>query len=267
MIRVMTQSLSAPTFGSDEPDPANSLAGRIAWFGKATLDQIGQGVCVTDTRLDLPGPVIEYVNDAYLDIFCCTRDDVIGRDPRFGQGPLTDRNALARIREHLVTERTLRVKAINYRIDRTPFRLRWSIDPLRDHGDLVGFVALLSDVTFEDRVRRRLTALDTLTSRGRQAIGAPRGERRQALAHALAEALTPLLDEIGDATVTCGGEPVHTQSVCAAADRNPDEVFTVDDDLTVSLSIHPDGVPLIDRVAVDELSDHASWLQGLAGRA
>lgn len=270
MIRVMTQSPSARTFGSDEPDRANAFAGRIAWFAKATLDQVGQGVCVTDARVDLPGPVIEYVNDAYLDIFCCTRDDVIGRDPRFGQGPLTDRNALSRIREHLVTERSLRVQAINYRIDRTPFRLRWSIDPLRDHGDhgdLVGFVALLSDVTFEDRVRRRLTALDALMSQGRQAISAPPGERRHALARALAEALTPLLDEIGDATVTCGGEPVRTQSVCAAADRSPDEVFTVDGELTVSLSIHPDGLPLVDRVAIDELSDHASWLLELAGRA
>jgi len=267
MIRPMTQTPAAPQTDGLDSRAATRFAGRSAWFGKATLDQIGQGVCVTDTRPDLPGPVIEYVNDAYLDIFCCTREDVIGRDPRFGQGPLTDRAALSRIREHLVTERTVRVQAINYRIDRTPFRLRWSIDPLRDDGDLVGFVALLNDVTVEDRIRRRLTALDTLTSRGRHAVNATRGERRQALTRALAEALTPLLDEIGDATVTCGDEPVQTRSVCASADRNPDEVFIVRNDLTVSLSIHPDGVALIDRVAVDELCQHASWLLDLADRS
>lgn len=263
----MTQTPSAPTWGFDEPNRADSLAGRIAWMGKATLDQIGQGVCVTDARLDLPGPVIEYVNDAYLDIFCCTRNDVVGRDPRFGQGPLTDPGALARIREHLVVQRTVLVQAINYRIDGTPFRLRWSIDPLRDDADLVGFVALLTDVTVEDRVRRRLSALGTLTSRGHHAVTAPPAERRRALADALAEALTPLLDEIGDATITCGGESAHTRSVCAAADRNPDVVLTVDDALTVSLSIHPDAVLLVDRVAIGELCEHASWLRELADRA
>lgn len=267
MIRAMTQTPSAPKTDAVDSRTATALASRAGWFGKATLDQIGQGVCVTDTRPDLPGPIIEYVNDAYLDIFCCTRDDVIGRDPRFGQGPLTDRGALSRIREHLVSERTVLVQAINYRIDRTPFRLRWSIDPLRDDGDLIGFVALLNDVTVEDRIRRRLTALDTLTSQGRHAVNAPRGERRQALTHALAEAFTPLLDEIGDATVTGGDEPVPTRSVCASAERNPDEVLTVHDDLTVSLSIHPDGVALVDRVAVDELCEHASWLLDLADRS
>lgn len=265
MIRSMAQNPAAPTSDDTDVRLPSLLAGRTAWLGQASLDQIGQGVCVTDARLDLPGPVIEFVNDAYLDIFCCTLDDVIGRHPRLGQGPLTNRRALARIREHLVAERAVRVQAINYRIDRTPFRLRWSIDPLRDDGDLVGFIALLTDVTVEDRVRRRLSALDTLTSLGRHAVGEPRPQRRQAIADALAQALTPLLDEIGDATVTCGAGVARTRSVCSSADRDPDEVLTFDEGLSVTLSIHPDGVVLIDRVAIDELCEHALWLVELAG--
>lgn len=261
----MTQSSVVPASRPDESPEPSPLVGHGTSFAMATLDQIGQGVCVSDATIDLPGPVIEYVNDAYLDIFCCSRDDVVGRDPRFGQGPLTDRRALARIRDHLVAERTVLVQAINYRFDRTPFRLRWSIDPLRDDGRLVGYVALLSDVTLEDRVRRRLSALDTLTSRGRLAVTGPPGERRSSVANALAGALTPLLDEIGEASVTCDGVDAHTQSMCASPERGSTEVITVADDVRVSLSIHPDGVALVDRVAVDELCGHAAWLLGLAG--
>jgi hypothetical protein len=42
-------------------------------------------------------------------------------------------------------------------------------------------------------------------------------------------------------------------------------VLTFDEGLSVTLSIHPDGVVLIDRVAIDELCEHALWLVELAG--
>lgn len=228
----------------------------------AGLTDSRQAICITDANLDRPGPTIAFVNDAYTDIFCCDPADVIGQNPRIGQGPLTNRKVLDRLRSHLEAGKSVQAQAINYRFDRSTFRLRWSIDPLRRDGEVVGFLGMMRDVTMDDRLRRRLSALDTLMARGRLVSGLPKASRDSAVADALSAALRPIVTEIGTAVVTIGTSTQSTLIDQHILDGL--EPLIVDMPIgmvgSVHVEVHPDAEGLLDRLAIGELAEHGNWL-------
>ncbi len=234
------------------------------------IDQLGltaiqgsrQAVCLTDALVDAPGPRILYINDAYADIFCCEPADVIGQTPRVVQGPLTNRHVLDRLRAHLEAGESVQAQAINYRFDRTAFRLRWSIDPIRRDGVVVGFVAFMRDVTADDRMRRRLSALDALMGRGRVASSLARADRDQEVAAAVAGALRPVVAEIGAASVRIGQTTETTQIDAGLLDGHStiSAEFPIGTAGAVTVDLHPDARDLFDRLVVGELAEHARWL-------
>lgn len=231
-------------------------------IGLAVLQRSRQAVCVTDAQINRPGPTISFVNSAYTEIFRCDANQAIGRSPRVGQGPLTNRRVLDRLRAHIEAGESVQAQAINYRFDRTAFRLRWSIDPITRDGLVVGFFALLHDVTAEDRMRRRLAALDTLMNRGKVASRLDRAERLGPVAQALASALRPLVAEIGSATVRLGDIHEATQIDADVLENCvPDVVETVIGSIgSIRVSTHPDAGALVDHLAIGELGEHARWL-------
>lgn len=235
---------------------ADATVEGVAAVSIDVLAQMRQAVCITDADLDLPGPRIQYVNAAYLDVFACEEADVIGCSPRFAQGPLTDRSVLDRIRAHLEAGKSIRAQTINYRVDGTPFRLQWSIDPIRRDGSVVRFVAFMSDVTIEDRMRRRLAALDALLSSAR--LSALNRFSSLHIAESVASALVPVLAEVARATVTIGTESTRVGGL--------DGTFTdassiqLGDLGTIRLEAHHDAGRMFDRVGIDELAHHISWL-------
>ena len=247
-------------------DPVSNDAAAVALdaisAGVRALQDSRQAVCITDAMVDLPGPTITYVNDAYTDIFACDAMDVIGLTPRFGQGPLTNRRVLDRLRVHLTAGASVEAQAINYRFDRSTFRLRWNIDPIRSDGAVVGFLAHMRDITLEDRLRRRLAALDTLMHRGRVASTLTVEDRAEPIAVALAAALRPVVAEIGSAAVRIHDAREVTQiddDVLDDCDPDVDEV-AIGTIGSVLVSTHPDAEGLVDRLAIGELAEHARWL-------
>ena len=230
-------------------------------IGVAVLQRSRQAVCVTDAQINRPGPTISFVNSAYTEIFRCDANQAIGRSPRVGRGPLTNRRVLDRLRAHIEAGESVQAQAINYRFDRTAFRLRWSIDPMTHDGLVVGFFALLHDVTAEDRMRR-LAALDTLMNRGKVASRLDRAERLGPVAQALVSALRPLVAEIGSATVRLGDIHEATQIDADVLENCvPDVVETAIGSIgSIRVSTHPDAGALVDHLAIGELGEHARWL-------
>lgn len=240
----------------DRVEEGSALVDGIAPVAVDVLAQVRQAVCLTDAELDLPGPRIQFVNAAYLDMFGCDESDVIGHSPRFAQGPLTDRNVLDRIRAKLQAGASISAQAINYRIDRTPFRLRWSIDPIRRDGRIVRFVALMTDVTIEDRMRRRLSALDTLLSSARlHPVDHPTSRQ---IAESVASALAPVVAEVARATVTIGTDSSRVGSLDGVS--TAPSIVQVGEIGAIRLDAHPDAGRMLDRVGIDELARHAAWL-------
>jgi len=140
---------------ADAATPCDETAW-LRWF-RAAVESAYNGILVTDTELDEPGPRILYVNPAYCRMTGYRADEVVGRNPRFMQGPDTDREVLRRLRRNCERGEFFEGQAINYRKDGTPFHMQWTIAPVRDAtGRIVQFVAIQRDVTAEVELREEL---------------------------------------------------------------------------------------------------------------
>ena len=98
--------------------------------------------------IDEPGPRIVYVNEAFVRRTGYAAEEVMGRSPRFLQGPRTQRDVLAQVRAAMQEQRAVRVEIINYAKDGTEFWLEMEIVPVRDASGLcTHFVAIERDIT------------------------------------------------------------------------------------------------------------------------
>ncbi len=117
-------------------------------------------VCITDAQIDAPGPRIIYVNPAFERMTGYTAAEVQGRDPRFLQGPATDRRVLQRLRTDLETGRPFQGETINYRKDGTPFTMAWRIAAVRGpDGRPTHFVAAQDDISALRGTEQQLRSL------------------------------------------------------------------------------------------------------------
>src|SRR5690606_36952045 len=106
-------------------------------------------VMITEPEpLDEPGPRIQYVNPAFTRQTGYQPEEVIGRSPRFLQGPETDREALARIRAALERGEAVREEILNYRKEGSPFWVDLSIVPILDaQGRLTHWASVQRETT------------------------------------------------------------------------------------------------------------------------
>jgi PAS domain S-box-containing protein len=119
-------------------------------------------VCITDADLDDPGPRIVYVNPAFERMTGWTAAEVLGRNPRFLQGPKSDRRVLDRLRADLEAGRPFQGETFNYRKDGTPFTMAWRVAPVRDEqGTTTHYVAAQDDLTKLRSAERQLRDLAT----------------------------------------------------------------------------------------------------------
>ncbi len=115
------------------------------------------GVVVTDPTQ--PGNPIVEANPAFEHITGYRRDEVLGRNPRFMQGPGTDPAAVARLREAIAAGRDVSETLLNCRKDGSPFWVELRIAPLRDEdGRPIRFVGAIADVTARVRAERERAA-------------------------------------------------------------------------------------------------------------
>ena len=85
---------------------------------QACVANVNDIVLVTEAEpFDKPGPRIVFVNEAFTLRTGYTREEVLGRSPRFLQGPKTDRAELARVAAALKRWEPVRVELINYAKD------------------------------------------------------------------------------------------------------------------------------------------------------
>ncbi len=122
----------------------------------AAVESTSEAVLITLAALDEPGPLIEYANPAFTHLTGYRADEVVGRSPRFLQGPGTDRSVLDRMRAALVAGRSFQGEALNYRKDGSAYMVEWLITPVRNvEGRLTHWISAQRDVTdrraMEDR--------------------------------------------------------------------------------------------------------------------
>lgn len=163
-------------------DPAASEHG----LGDA-IQTTRMAMIVTDpSQADNP---IVFANDAFLDLTGYPRDEVIGRNCRFLQGPDTDPDPVTRLRDAVASGQDAAVDILNYRKDGSAFWNAVHLSPVRGRtGEIAYFLASQHDVS--DRRRLAFERDDV-----RERLEAAVADRTHALSQAL-DQKTALLHEV-----------------------------------------------------------------------
>ncbi len=119
-------------------------------------------VLITDAEpIDEPGPRIIYVNEAFTRTTGYTLEEVLGKTPRILQGPKTDRQALAKVREALIKWKPVTVETINYRKDGSEFWVEFSIVAVGNKKGLYShWISIQRDITERKRTEQALRQSD-----------------------------------------------------------------------------------------------------------
>jgi phosphoserine phosphatase RsbU/P len=121
------------------------------------LAAAGEGITIADARLpDMP---LIFVNPAFEQVTGYSREEAIGYNCRFLQGPDTDPKAAETIRTAIREQRPCVVEILNYRKDGTPFWNRLTITPVYDvDGTVTHYIGIQLDVTARRFAEDRLAA-------------------------------------------------------------------------------------------------------------
>jgi PAS domain S-box-containing protein len=139
---------------------------------ETSVAHLNDVVLITEAApIDEPGPRIVFVNEAFTTLTGYTREETLGRNPRFLQGPATDRVALDHIRTAMTEERPVKEEIVNYKKDGTPFVSEIDIMPLASpDGRLAHFVAIQRDITTRREAEERLLKSNLRHERRHEAI-------------------------------------------------------------------------------------------------
>jgi PAS domain S-box-containing protein len=125
---------------------------------RKAVSRLNDIVLITEAEpIDLPGPRIVFVNEAFERLTGYTAQEAIGNTPRMLQGPGTDPAALARIRAALKQGRAVREEVINYAKDGRRFWLEVDIVALAgEAGGLSHLISVQRDITARKEAERAL---------------------------------------------------------------------------------------------------------------
>lgn len=125
----------------------------IAGFGAGTdpfaaaMRATRMPMLITDPRQ--PDNPIVFVNDAFAKLTGYSRDETLGRNCRFLQGPGTNLEDISKVRKAVANRQAIEIDLLNYRKDGTLFWNRLLVSPVFNEGELSYFFASQLDVTRE----------------------------------------------------------------------------------------------------------------------
>lgn len=122
---------------------------------KAIIEKATDAVVVTD-----PEQRIIFVNDTYASMTGYSKDEVIGKRPKILQGPDTDQNELAKLRQALKTRQPGYAELVNYKKSGEKFWTSISIFPVIDNAnDKRYWVGIKRDITEQRKAYEELNTL------------------------------------------------------------------------------------------------------------
>lgn len=109
-----------------------------------TLERIEKNFVITDPRL--PDNPIIFASDSFLELTEYSREEILGRNCRFLQGPETDPETVRKIRNAIDNETEVTVQLINYTKTGKKFWNVFHLQPMRDQkGEVQYFIGVQLD--------------------------------------------------------------------------------------------------------------------------
>ncbi len=152
-----TTALETPT--TAEPSAKGGPAALPADLFKDMFEQANDAVVVTTA--DPGNPRVEYVNDAFTRLSGYPLSEILGRSPKFLQGPGTSHSAREQIHNALDRKTSVRVEMLNYHRDGTEYWVDISVFPIAGpDGKTTHFAAIQNDITERKRQSEKLTRVE-----------------------------------------------------------------------------------------------------------
>uniref|UniRef100_A0A140F7Q1 non-specific serine/threonine protein kinase n=1 Tax=Atrichum angustatum TaxID=37310 RepID=A0A140F7Q1_9BRYO len=122
-----------------------------------TLERIDKNFVITDPRL--PDNPIIFASDEFLELTEYTREEILGRNCRFLQGPDTDQATVQQIRDAIADCRDITVQLLNYTKSGKPFWNLFHLQAMHDQkGELQYFIGVQLDGSeYVEPIRKRLS--------------------------------------------------------------------------------------------------------------
>jgi len=129
-----------------EGHKSDKFSGASGVLFEQAMAQTRMAICLVDPKQDdLP---IVFANRAFRTLTGYSEEEIIGRNCRFLQGPDTDPEPVARIREAIAQEDVVVVELLNYRKDGSSFWNALHLGPIyNDEGELIYFFGSQWDVS------------------------------------------------------------------------------------------------------------------------
>nr|AML78628.1 putative LOV domain-containing protein [Codariocalyx motorius] len=109
-----------------------------------TLERIEKNFVITDPRL--PDNPIIFASDSFLELTEYSREEILGKNCRFLQGPETDPATVRKIREAIDNQTEVTVQLINYTKTGKKFWNLFHLQPMRDQkGEVQYFIGVQLD--------------------------------------------------------------------------------------------------------------------------
>ncbi|KXZ49250.1 hypothetical protein GPECTOR_22g842 [Gonium pectorale] len=136
-----------PAFAEWPSSVPPAIAGGVCCLRDFALDSVREGITIADPSA--PDNPIVYTNNAFLAMTGYSREEVLGRNCRFLQGPDTDPAAVGAIRKALSRREPLTVQLLNYTKAGKRFWNELRLMPVLQPGSgrLLAYVGFQNDVT------------------------------------------------------------------------------------------------------------------------
>lgn len=121
---------------------------------KKAIESLSEGVIITKAEEDNP---IIFVNQQFLHETGYTKEEMLGKNPRFLQGPESDPEVIKKVKESIENKVYFRGEIVNYRKNGSCFNNLMTINPILDEsGKLTHFVGLQSNVDYRIEMEKTL---------------------------------------------------------------------------------------------------------------
>ncbi len=165
------------------------------------MDEAPIGITIADESL--PDRPLVYVNDAFETMTGHSREESLGRNCRYLQGPATDADRVAELREAIEASTSASVELVNYRHDGTRFWNKVDVAPVRNEsGAVTHYVGFQTDIT--DRKRAEAAAERY----------AAEVERERATLQGLVDRIEGLLEDVTRVLVRADSRAALEREVC-----------------------------------------------------
>lgn len=116
---------------------------------ESVITNTHDAVIITEAEaIDISGPRIIYVNEAFTKMTGYTAEEAIGKSPAFLHGPKTDLKELAKLGEAIRNWQSCELTLLNYKKNGEPFWMNFTAIPVADEsGWYTHWIAIERDVT------------------------------------------------------------------------------------------------------------------------